>query len=449
MHIVSQILFLLLLGATAYIVSKRIRFISRAIKTGKPENRTDRPTERMNNMLLMAFGQKKMFDKPLIGFMHFIIYAGFLLVNIDVLEIIIDGIFGTHRVTAPFLGSFYGFMISFFEILAIGVIIVCVIFLWRRNVQKTARFQSAEMKQWPRLDANIILCAEILMMLAFFKMNASDNILQQRGVPGYHHTGSFLISGMLAPVYNMFSTPMLIFAERAAWWFHIIGVMAFSVYVTFSKHLHIVLAFPNSYYARLSPVGEVHNMPVITREVKMMLGLPVEEPIAGDLNAQAEAPTEPGRFGAKDINDLSWKNLMDAMACTECGRCTAQCPANLTGKKLSPRKIMMDTRDRMEEVGKSIDNGGPGLEDGKSLYGDYITKEELLACTTCNACTEACPVSINPLDIIVDLRRYMIMEETSAPASWNSMFSNTENNMAPWAFPPSDRANWVEKAEKQ
>ena len=444
MHILAQILFVLLLSTAVWLIRRRVLLIAGAIKLGKPENRSNNPEQRLRQMLLLAFGQKKMFNKPWVGLMHFIIYAGFLIINIEMLEILIDGIFGTHRVLFGVLGSFYPLLISFFEVLAVGVIIVCLAFLYRRNVMNIGRFHKPELTAWPLLDANIILVSEILVMMAFLKMDAADLSLQARGVSHYFQTGNFLVSGLLTPFFSFLSNGMLVAVERLCWWFHITGVLGFALYVTYSKHLHIFLAFPNTYFARLEPAGELHNMPAITREVQLMLGLPVaDSPETGSVTS--ETPAEPGRFGAKDVNDLSWKNLMDAYSCSECGRCTEACPANSTGKKLSPRKIMMDTRDRLEEVGLSLQKHGPGLADGKTLYGDYISKEELLACTTCNACTEACPININPLDIIVELRRYMIMEETSAPASWNALFSNTENNMAPWAFPPSDRFNWKEK----
>jgi heterodisulfide reductase subunit C len=429
---IQQLAFLVTLGIAVYLIRKRVIFISKNIKLGKKAEINDHKSERFKNVMLVAFGQKKMFKKIIPAILHLFIYVGFLVINLEVMEFVIDGLAGTHRIFAPFLGSFYTILMNVFEFLAVAVLISCVFFLLRRNVLKVKRFQSAEMTKWPRLDANLILFTEIVLMMAILKMNAADQILQTRD-DHYTATGELFFSSFLIPLFENYNTSFLIFIERAAWWFHIIGILGFSVYVTYSKHLHIFLAFPNTYFAKLQPKGHINNMPVVTNEVKSMLGL---------AEATSTPATEPGRFGAKDVNDLTWSNLMAAYSCTECGRCTAECPANQTGKKLSPRKIMMDTRDRMEEVGNSLLKGGTGLNDGKSLLNDYITKEEINACTSCNACVEACPVLINPLEIILELRRYVAMEESGSPASWNSMFQNIETNFAPWKFSPSDRFNW-------
>jgi ferredoxin len=433
MAIVQQILFIVTLAVAGYFIRKRIVRIRKNIELGKKETVSGSSSERWQNVLLVAFGQRKMFKRFTPAFFHFLIYAGFLIINLEVLEFVIDGVAGTHRIFAPYLGGFYNVLMNIFEFLAVAVLVACVVFLVRRNVLKIARFQSAEMTQWPRLDANLILTIEIILMVAILTMNATDQILQTRDAH-YHPTGLLFFSNFLTSALHHFSTSTLIFIERFCWWFHIVGIFAFTLYVTYSKHLHIFMAFVNTYYAKLQPKGHINNMPVVTREVKTMLGLPTES---------APANAEPGRFGAKDINDLSRVNLMAAYACTECGRCTSECPANLTGKKLSPRKIMMDVRDRMEDVGKSLEKGGPGLNDGKFLLGDYITKEEVNACTSCNACVEACPVLINPLEIILELRRYQAMEESSSPQQWNSMFQNIETSFAPWKFPASDRFNWA------
>jgi ferredoxin len=429
---VQQIAFFITLAIAIYFISRRISGIRKNLKLGKDPGPADRPGERVKNVLLVAFGQKKMFKRFIPAILHLFIYVGFLVINIEVLEFVIDGIAGTHRIFAPALKGFYTVLMNIFEFLAIAVLLSCVFFLVRRNVLKIRRFWTYEMTRWPRLDANIILITEIVLMLAILTMNATDQILQQTD-GHYTPTGNLFFSSALIPVFDSLPLTTLVFIERFAWWFHIIGILAFSVYITYSKHLHIFMAFPNTYYAKPEPKGQMTNMPVVTNEVKIMLGI-------GE--ATATPPAEPGRFGAKDINDLAWTNLMGAYACTECGRCTSECPASLTGKKLSPRKIMMDTRDRMEDVRKSLDGGGPGLQDGKTLLNDYITKEEINACTSCNACVEACPVLINPLEIILELRRFVSMEESGAPASWNAMYQNIETNFAPWKFSPSDRFNW-------
>jgi heterodisulfide reductase subunit C len=437
MNLIPQIVFVAILSAFGYLIFRRIARIKANILMGRDLKIDDRKPERWRTMLLVAMGQRKMFKRPIPAFLHLMIYVGFLLINIEVLEIVIDGLAGTHRVFAPIVGDLYSAFISFFEVLAVLVLFSCIAFLIRRNVMKVDRFQKIEMKGWPTMDANLILGIEIVLMMAILKMNAADQVLQMRGEGHYTPTGTFLISGMLVPLFENYSTGFLIFVERAAWWFHIVGIFCFALYVTYSKHLHIFLAFPNTYYSRLDAKGKMNNMPEITNEVKSMLGMPMDENVA--------PPAEGMKFGAKDVNDLTWKNLMDAYACTECGRCTSECPANITGKKLSPRKIMMDTRDRMEDVGLSVQKGGAGLADGKALLGDYISKEEINACTSCNACVEACPVNISPMEIILQMRRYVAMEESASPASWNAMFSNVETNFAPWKFAPSDRFKWSEE----
>ncbi len=441
MSILYQVVFLLILGAAGYILAKRVQFIRRNILLGKAESRNDQPQLRWKTMALVAFGQQKMFKRVIPAFLHLLIYVGFLVINLEVLEFVLDGILGTHRLFAPLLGGAYTFAMNFFEFLAVCVLISCFAFLIRRNILKVERLNKPELKGWPAMDANLILVVEIVLMFAILKMNAADQILAERGVGHYITVGPLFFSGLFRPIFDGISDGFLVFVERAAWWFHIIGILAFAIYVTYSKHLHIFLAFPNTWYSNLKPKGEMKNMPEVTNEVNMMLGIPVEN--AG------EAPAEIGRFGAKDVNDLSWINILNAYSCTECGRCTAECPANITGKKLSPRKIMMDVRDRAEEVGKSIDTGGPGLEDGKALLGDYITKEELNACTSCNACVEACPVNIDPLSIILQMRRYVAMEESGTPAQWNAMFQNMETSFSPWKFSPSDRFNWAEKVKEE
>lgn len=435
MHLLQQIFFLLVLGVASFLFYKKVRSLRRNIFLGRPQKIGGDPARRWRNVLLLALGQKKMFKRLTPAVLHFFVYAGFIIINIEMLEIILDGILGTHRLFAPVLGALYPVLIGSFEFLAATVLIACVIFLVRRNVLRLKRLNQAELNGWPRSDANLILVTEIVLMSLLLVLNATDLQLQSLHSEHYTQTGSYLISGLIAPMFNGMSEASLIALERSAWWLHIIGVLAFLNYLPYSKHLHIVLAFPNAYYAPLEPAGEMKNMPAIQNEVLYMMQPELAPAATGD--------AAPQRFGARDVMDLSWKSLMDAYSCTECGRCTAVCPANITGKKLSPRKIMMDTRDRLEEVGKNIDQNGSFTDDGKSLVHDYITVEELRACTTCNACVEACPVSISPLDIILDTRRYLVMEESNSPQEWNMMFGNIENNMAPWKFSPDERDRWV------
>jgi ferredoxin len=438
MQIAQQILFIVISGLSIWFFSKKVKEIRRNINLGRDESINDNKGQRWKNVLLLAFGQKKMFRNPLVAVLHFFVYAGFIIINIEVLEIVLDGITGKHRLFAQPLGGLYKFLIDSFEILALLVLVSCVIFLVRRNIIKLRRFISKDLDGWPRSDANYILITEIVLMSLFLFLNASDTLLQVRGVEHYaeHPTGNFILSQYLHPVLNGMSNEGLQIVERGCWWLHIVGIFAFLNYLPYSKHLHIVLAFPNAYYARLKPMGEMENMESIQNEVLYAM-------------QPEKAPTDPAppqRFGAKDVMDLSWKNLMDAYSCTECGRCSAACPANITGKLLSPRKIMMDTRDRTEEIGKNINKNKSFQDDGKALLHNYITVEELRACTACNACVQECPVSINPLDIILQLRRYLVMEESNSPQEWTAMFSNVENNFAPWKFSPDERDKWAEQS---
>lgn len=427
---VLQILFIALVVAAIALFSFNFRKVIRNIKLGRPADRFDQPGKRLMVMLKVAFGQTKMVARPIPAILHFFVYAGFIIINIEVLEIMIDGIFGTHRVFSG-LGGLYNFLIGSFEILALTVWAACVIFLIRRNVLKIKRFRGVEMTEWPKSDANYILITEILLMSAFLLMNAADAKLQAMGAGHYTVAGAFPVSQWLQNLLPA-SASSLIMIERGCWWFHIVGIFAFLNYLPYSKHFHIMLAFPNTYFSYLKPKGEFTNMQSVTNEVKAMLDPSFTPP-------EAEA----SKFGAKDVTDLSWVNLLNAYTCTECGRCTDVCPANITGKLLSPRKIMMDTRDRVTEVGKNIDKHGADYDDGKSLLDDYVTREELWACTSCNACTEACPVNIDPLGIIVEMRRYIVMEESQAPGSLNTMMGNIENNGAPWKYAPADRFNWA------
>ena len=432
----ENILFILVFIAATALFTVNAKKIIRNIHLGRKLNRTDRKAERWKLMARVALGQSKMVVKPVAGFLHILVYAGFVIINLEVLEIILDGILGTHRLFAPLLGSFYDFLIASFEILALGVLVAVVIFYIRRNIIYIKRFRQNELNGWPRSDANLILLIEVLLMSAFLTMNAADQILQNRGVEHYIQAGSFPVSSFITGLFSSWSDASLIVYERFTWWFHILGIFAFLNYLPYSKHFHIILAFPNVWYSNLDKKGRLTNMAAVTNEVNLMMD-PSAVPIEID---------GPVKFGAKDIQDLTWKNLLDAYTCTECGRCTSECPANQTGKLLSPRAIMMKTRDRMEEVGKNIDaNKGEFKDDGKSLLHDYISPEELWACTTCNACVEACPVNIDPLSIIVDLRRQLVMEESAPPASLSAMFTNVENNGAPWQFSPADRLNWKDE----
>ncbi len=438
MNILAQIVFTALLAAAVWLFSKKIQSIRRNILLGQDEDFSGNRPQRLRNLLLLALGQKKMFRNPLVAVMHLVIYAGFIIINAEVLEIILDGVLGTHRLFSGPLGRLYPWLINAFEWLAFAVLAVCVVFLTRRNILRLKRFASNDLNGWPRSDANYILIIEILLMALFLTMNAADTLLQQRGFGHYaqHLTGNFSVSSFLQPLLTGLSNNGLIAVERTCWWLHITGILAFLNYLPWSKHLHIILAFPNAYYARLAPIGQMENMPAIQKEVLYAM-----QP---ELAPTGEAEASHKKFGAKDVFDLSWRNLLDAYSCTECGRCTAACPANITGKALSPRLIMMKTRDRLEEVGKNIAANKQFKDDGKSLLHDYITEEELRACTTCNACVQECPVSISPLDIILQSRRFLIMEESNAPQEWNGMFSNMENNFAPWKFAPDDRDKWAE-----
>jgi len=430
MQIAQQIVFVIALAVATYFFYKNVSKIRRNILLGRDEDRTDQPKKRWSIMFKVAFGQTKMVARPIPAILHFFVYIGFILINIEVLEIILDGVFGTHRLFA-FLGPVYNVAIGFFEILAVLVLVGCILFLTRRFVNKIPRFHKPEMKGWPTKDATIILITEIVLMAAILKMNAADQILQARGVEHYTEAGSFPVSQLLVPFFESFSSEALIVFERIAWWFHIIGILLFLNFLPYSKHFHIILAFPNTFYSKLKPMGQVDNIGAITNEVKMMMGDPSADP---------NAPP-PESFGAKDITDLSWKNIMDAYTCTECGRCTSVCPANQTGKLLSPRKIMMDTRDRAEEIGKRMDSGITEPDDKNLL--SYISPEELWACNSCNACAEACPINIDPLNVIGQLRQYLVMEKAEAPNELNMMFTNIENNGAPWQFPATDRDKWT------
>jgi heterodisulfide reductase subunit C len=425
---IEQIIFFLILIMAVWLFSSNVGKIRRNIFLGKKQNLNDNKVKRLKTMLRVAFGQSKMGTKPVAAFFHLLIYVGFVLINLEMVEILIDGLAGTHRIFQPALGKFYGFLIGFFEVLGILVIVACVVFLYRRHVAKVKRLNLDEMKGWPQKDATNILIIEIVLMLALFVMNATDR--------SFMHSVRFMpASSLIEPLFAGFSEPTLASITHISWWVHILGILAFLNYLPFSKHFHIILAFPNTYYSNLNPKGKFANMDSVTTEVELMLNPDMQVP---------ENYESPVSFGVKDVQDLSWKNLMEAYTCTECGRCTDACPANKTGKLLSPRKIMMDTRDRLEEVGKNIDKNKTFVEDGKNLH-NYISEEELWACTTCNACAEACPININPMDIIFQMRQYLVMEQSKAPSELNNMFTNIENNGAPWQFAQSERMNWAQE----
>ncbi|MBL0012475.1 MAG: (Fe-S)-binding protein [Flavobacterium sp.] len=440
MQYLDNLFFAIILALGVSYFVKNVKKIIRNINLGQAIDRSDRSSDRWKNMAMIALGQSKMVKRPIAGFLHIIVYVGFVIINIEVLEIIIDGLFGTHRVFS-FLGTLYDILIGSFEILALLVLVAVIVFLIRRNVIKLRRFISSDLKGWPKSDANYILYFEIVLMSLFLLMNAADFHLQH--IPGgfghYEQAGSFPISHFIAPFFNGMNPTSVAFFERIFWWLHITGILVFLNYLYFSKHLHILLAFPNTYFADLNPKGQFDNLASVTNEVKLMMD-PNADPYAA---APIDENATPAKFGASDVQDLNWVQLLNAYTCTECGRCTSSCPANQTGKKLSPRKIMMDTRDRLEEVGKNIDaNSGIFVPDNKSLLNDYITAEELWACTSCNACVEECPVNISPLSIIMDMRRYLVMEQSAAPMSLNAMMTNIENNGAPWQYNQQDRLNW-------
>jgi ferredoxin len=438
---VASIIFILLFGAGSVFFTINIRKVIRNIQLGKELNRKDKPAERWKLMALVAMGQKKMFDRPIPAILHLFLYTAFVITQIELIEIIFDGVTANHRAFRPMLGGFYTFMVSFIEILSVLAFIGTIAFLSRRNLLKVPRLVKSELNGWPKLDANMILIAELTLICFIFMMNGADEVLYSKGLSHATNLGDgslgFTISSKIAPVlFGGLEEHSLHIVERIGWWGHILMVLGFLNYLPYSKHFHIVLAFPNVYFSNLTPFGKFTNLESVTNEVKAMMDPSFTPPPPAN-------PEQPMRFGAKDVTDLSWKQLLDSYSCTECGRCTASCPANITGKLLSPRKIMMSTRDRLEEVAKNIDaNGGSFKDDGKSLLGDYITPEELWACTSCNACVQACPVNIDPLSIIIDMRRYMVMEQSAAPTELNGMFTNIENNGAPWQFSQADRLNW-------
>jgi heterodisulfide reductase subunit C len=442
MHYLPNIIFAIILVTAIVFFTKNVKKLIRNIKLGKDIDRYDRKSERWKNMTMLALGQSKMTKKPIAGILHILVYVGFIIINIEVLEIIIDGLFGMHRVFSNFLGKIYNFLIASFEILAFLVLVSVIIFWIRRQIIKIPRFWKKEMEGWPKKDALYILYFEMVLMSLFLIMNAADYNLQQLGVEHYVKAGSFPVSKHIAPLLQNLPQSTLILIERGAWWLHIIGILVFLNYLYYSKHLHILLAFPNTFYAKLEPLGKLPNNPIVTKEVKMMMD-PNADPFATQEQNEDEVPE---KFGASDVFDLNWVNLLNAYTCTECGRCTDVCPANITGKELSPRAIMMKTRDRLEEVGKNIDqNNGKFKDDNKQLLNDYITPEELWACTTCNACAEECPINIDPVAIIMEMRQYLVMEQSAAPQELNMMMTNIENNGAPWQYNQMDRLNWKDE----
>lgn len=442
MQYIPNIIFLIILAAGIGYFSFNIRKIIRNIKLGHKVDASDHVSQRWGNVFRIALGQSKMVVRPVPGLLHIIVYVGFIIINIEVLEIVIDGLFGTHRVLSTILPTgLYNFLIGSFEILAFLVLVGVIIFWTRRNIQRLKRFWAREMKGWPKNDGNIILYFEMILMILFLLMNAADQQLQAAGSVHYAQAGAFPISQYIAPLFNGLSEATLISIERGAWWLHIVGILAFLNYLYFSKHLHILLAFPNVYFGRVVPQGKFKNLDSVTAEVKLMMD-PNVDPFAAPPEGAEAAPT---KFGASDVMDLSRTHLLGAYTCTECGRCTSVCPANITGKLLSPRKIMMDTRDRLEQVGKNIDKNGEFKPDGKQLLDDYILREELWACTTCNACVEACPVSIEPMSIIMEMRQYLVMEQSAAPQELNVAMTNIENNGAPWPYNQMDRLNWKDE----
>ena len=438
MEYLPNIIFAFILVAGIGYFARNVNRLRRNIKLGKDVDVSDNTGQRWRNMARIALGQTKMVVRPIAGILHVVVYVGFIVINIEVLEIIIDGLLGTHRIFGS-LGVLYDVLIASFEVLALLVIISVSAFWVRRNIIRLKRFIKPEMKGWPKQDGNMILYIELVLMILFLTMNAADYQLQQLDAAHYTKAGAFPISQIITPLFEGLTISSLIVVERIAWWLHIVGILFFLNYLYYSKHLHILLAFPNTYYGKVKPQGQFKNLDAVTEEVKLML-----DPSADPFAAPAEDAAEPEKFGASDVTDLNWVQLLNAYTCTECGRCTDECPANQTGKKLSPRKIMMDTRDRLEEVGKNLEaNNGKFVEDNNQLLDNYITREELWACTTCNACVQACPVSIDPLSIIMDMRQYLVMEQSAAPTDLNNMMGNVENNGAPWPFNQMDRLNWA------